>query len=192
MQKIILCASLSSLLLLNGCTSCQNNNKDNILKEKETEKEMKQEIDKKVTKGLQPFKYSFDTNITKEEEDIVKNLDEQEISVINDIQPRILEETQKIPDCLKNAESKEEAFECSKSLRELNKNLAMAMGDLSEELPEEKGYDKDFIWDEETKRNMIQEMESGLLSMRTMQACIESAKEPTDIDKCFDGVTPKN
>jgi len=197
MQKVILCVSLSGLILLSGCTSCQNNDKeiDNIfieeekkeitVKDKKAPKKANKEVAKKASKELPSSKSTFDVNIT-QEEDMEKSLAEVELSAINDIQPRIFEETQKIPECLENAGSKEEAFECSKSLRALNKDLIMTMGDFSEELPEEKGYDKDFIWNEETKIKMIQEIESGLQGMQTMRTCIESAKTPTDLDKCYD------
>jgi len=196
MQKIILCASLSALLLLSGCTSCQNNNnKDNIFKEdntktsvnlkKEIPKETTQKITKKATEGHQPLKPSADANTTQAEDDIAGNLGELEIAVMKDIQPRIFEETQKIPACLESAETKEEAFECSKSLRILNQDLGMSMGDFVEDLPAVEGYAKDFIWNEETKTNMIREIESGLQGMQTLQTCINAAKTPEEMDMCL-------
>jgi hypothetical protein len=84
---------------------------------------------------------------------------------------------------LENAETKEEAFACSQKLRDLNKELAMAMGDFSEEGIE--AYDKDFEWNEETKINMIQEIEAGTQAMQEMQTCMETSTSTEELDKCL-------
>ena len=191
MSKIILGLMLFTLYFLSGCTSCQNNKSqtDTVQKEKETTEKSKKDltVDTAIAKTvpketLTPFKPSIEANIDQDEV-ITESLEELEAEAFKTIQPQINKEMQKIPECLEKAETKEEAFACSKSLRELNKELSMAMGDFTEESQE--NYDDDFIWNEETKIDMIKEIEAGMQAMQEMQLCMETSKTPEELEKCL-------
>jgi hypothetical protein len=190
MSKIMMSLVLSSLLLLSACSE----------KKKETTKITKKEIEQKVLvnekpkeilphmeikapeEKLVPFVPTLETNITKEQVE-TENLEELELNTFKNMQPKINEEIQKIPDCLENAQTKEEAFACSDAFRTLNKEFSMSLGDLTEEIQE--GYDDNFVWNEETKLEMIKEIEAGTQSMQEMQACTESAQTPQEIARCL-------
>ncbi len=190
MQKIILTIVGLILLTLIFFTQCTEEKK---VKNKQTpKKEIKVKVKEIVTQKIStssqekqpitPFKPSMEVNIN-QNETIAENLEELENEAFKTIQPKIAQAMQKIPECLENAETKEEAFSCSQKLRDLNKELAMAMGDFSEEGIE--AYDKDFEWNEETKINMIQEIEAGTQAMQEMQACMEASTSTEELDKCL-------
>jgi len=130
-----------------------------------------------------PFKPKVQLNTFDENEISIANLDELEIEAFKTIQPKINTEIQKLPECLEAAQTKSEAFSCQEKLRELDRQLAMAMGDFSEE--NITGYDDDFIWNEETKINMIQEIEASTETMQEMQGCIEMANTSDELKECI-------
>lgn len=187
MFKPALVSSLSLLLLLSGCSE---------KKEKETaSKEVQQKAETPViesnistsvvpTQLEKPFMPSLELNTTQDNEPVTESLEELEAEAFKTIQPQIIDEMRKIPECLEQAESKEDAFACSQPLRALNKELALAMGDFSEE--EETGYDDDFVWNEETKVNMIKEIEAGTQAMQEIQTCMETSKSPEELAKCME------
>ena len=186
MRKMII-----SILLLNlfftGCSEKKREEKEpvkaKIIQKDDAQKENNISNAHISVKILKPFKPTLETNISQEEV-ITESLEELETSAFKTIQPRIIEAMQKIPECLENAQSKDEAFACSKTLRALNKELAMGMGDLSDEPSE--GYGEDFTWDEETKVEMIREIEAGTRAMQEMQTCIEASKTPEELAKCLE------
>jgi hypothetical protein len=191
MSKIMMGLTVSTLLFLSGCTSCESNKSetDAVKKEKIAKTNTNKQVEvvtpviiAKPKQALNPFKPSIETNINQDEV-ISESLEELESEVFKTIQPQINEEMQNIPDCLEKAETKEEAFACSKTLRGLNKELSMAMGDFTEEAPE--GYDDDFIWNEETKVDMIKEIEAGTQAMQEMQMCMQTSKTPEELEKCL-------
>jgi len=186
MQKIMISLTLSSLLFLSGCSEKKKESKP--LEKQETQN---QKISEKHPSTLEdtnkqpiekPFKPSLEVNTTQEEIS-TQSLENLEADAFKAIQPRITEEMRKIPDCLEKAASKEEAFACSQTLRKLNKELAMAMGDFNNDMPQE--YDEDFVWDEETKVNMIKEIEAGTQAMQEMQSCMEASKTPEELESCL-------
>jgi len=191
MSKIMISLALSTLLLLSGCNEKKKKEEEKIAQiEKKIQKEItiKKEDNtssninsEQVFKPFKPFKPNIETNIS--EVIVTENLEELESTAFKTIQPHITEEMQKIPDCLERAESKEEAFACSKALRALNKELAMSMGDFTEEAPE--AYDDEFVWNEETKINMIKEIDAGTQAMQEMQTCMETSKTPEELEKCL-------
>jgi len=192
MSRIMMSLALSSLLLLSACSEKKTettNSTKKVIEEKVVIQEEPKEIvpQPKVEaqapeEKLAPFVPTLETNITEEPLETA-NLEELEITTIKEMQPKINEELQKVPDCLEKAQTKEEAFECSKALRGINKEFAMAMGDLSEEVQE--GYGDDFVWDEETKLNMIKEIEAGTQAMEEMQSCTETAQTPEEMEACI-------
>jgi len=197
MLKILVFLVLVTSLFLSGCTSC-NTNKDKTsesAKEKTHEKkvEKKQVIeDSEVNskplnnpipkKILEPFNPTLEANIS-QDEIITESLDQLELEAFKAMQPKIEKEMQHIPECLEKAESKEEAFACSKNLRLLNKEISMAMGDFDED--EVEGYTDAFVWNEETKLNMIKELESSTQNIQELQNCLEISKTPEELEKCF-------
>jgi len=197
MLKIIVSLGLVTSLFLSGCTSCNTNkdkpdtNTDKKINEKKVENKQiieKSEINSKPLKNviakkiLEPFNPTLETNIS-QDEIITESLDQLEAEAFKDMQPKIEEEMQHIPECLEKAESKEEAFSCSKNLRLLNKEIAMAMGDFDENDVE--GYTDSFVWNEETKQDMINEIESSIHGIQEMQSCLEISKTPEELKKCF-------
>jgi hypothetical protein len=201
MYKLSLLLPLTALLFLNSCTSCSK--EEDIEKELRHEQNISKKIQKKtiqiekfdkkiknelaipsqVTSITKPSPVEEETDQTENEEIVAENLEALEASAFKTLQPKIIEETQKIPDCLENAETKEEAFACNQKLQDLNKELAMAMGDFSENKIE--GYDDDFVWNEETKIKMIQEIERSTETMQEMQTCMESSITPEELDQCL-------
>ena len=191
MSEIIMSLAIVMLLLLSGCTSCESNKDetDTVKKENRTKINTNKQVEvatpviiAKTQQTLNPFKPSIEANINQEEV-MSASLEELEAEAFKTIQPQINEEMRNIPDCLEKAETKEEAFACSKSLRKLNKELSMAMGDFTEESQE--NYDDDFIWNEETKIDMIKEIEAGMQAMQEMQLCMETSKTPEELEKCL-------
>ena len=197
MLKIIVSLGLVTSLFLSGCTSC-NTNKDKpdtdtdkkinekivenkqVIEESEVNsKPLNNPIPKKI---LEPFNPTLEANISQDEV-MAESLDELEAEAFKAMQPKIEKEMQQIPDCLEKAESKEEAFDCSKKLRLLNKEIAMAMGDFDEN--EVEGYTDAFVWNEETKLNMIKELESSTQNIQELQNCLEISKTSEELEKCF-------
>ena len=192
MSKIILGLTVSTLLLLSGCTSCESNKSetDAVKKEKTTKTNTTKHAEvitpiiiSKSKQVIKPFNPSIEANINQDEV-ITESLEELEAEAFTTIQPKISEEMHNIPDCLEKAETKEEAFACSKTLRALNQEIAMAMGDFTDEVPE--GYDDDFVWNEETKINMIKEIEEGTQAMQEMKNCMETSKTAEELKTCLD------
>lgn len=188
MSKIMISLTLSTLLLLSGCSEKKKKEEKKIAQiEKKIQKEITIKKEDNTSSNInseqvfKPFKPNIETNIS--EVIVTENLEELESEAFKTIQPHITEEMQKIPDCLERAESKEEAFSCSKALRALNKELAMSMGDFTEEAPE--AYDDEFVWNEETKINMIKEIDAGTQAMQEMQTCMETSKTPEELEKCL-------
>jgi hypothetical protein len=186
MQYKMIIFTCLSFILVSGCSDKKKETK-NVQVTKTIQKEVlvieKNITSPLITKGNKPFKPTIEANIS-QENIMTESLEELQSTAFKTIQPKVFDEIQKIPDCLENAETKEEAFACSKKLRELNKEIAMSMGDFSEEGIE--AYDKDFIWNEETKINMIQEIEAGTQAMQEMQTCMETSKTPEALEKCLE------
>lgn len=188
MSKALLTLTLSALLLITtGCTEKKKETKTAVKEKVVQEDTSLEDINTtEVSKNILPkpklFKSTIELN-TSHEEIVVESLEELEVEVFKTVQPNIIKEMQNIPECLENAETKEEAFACSQTLRELNKEIAIAMGDFSEEEP--KGYDEDFTWNEETKVNMIKEIEAGTQAMQEMQTCMEVSKTPEELERCL-------
>lgn len=113
-----------------------------------------------------------------------------ELTAFKTIHPKIIEEMNKVPECLMQADTKEDAFVCSKGLRDLNKKLALAMGINEDEMANEEQYGRDFTWDEKTKVAMIQEIESSQEMMQVTQDCIANAETPKALEGCFGEVEP--
>ena len=195
MLKIIVSLGLVSSLFLSGCTSCTTNKDKTSTKEKTHEKKVEKKqviednkvnsepLNNRVPKQIdEPFNPTLEANIS-QDEIMTESLEQLEAEAFKAMQPKIEEEMQQIPDCLEKAESKEEAFTCSKNLRLLNKEIAMAMGDFDENDVE--GYRDEFVWNEETKQDMIKEIESSMQSIQEMQSCLEISKTPEELKKCF-------
>jgi len=186
MKHVIISLSILSLFFT-GCSEKKKENKEpvkaKIIQKDDALKESNVSGTHMSVKILKPFKPTLESNVSQEEV-ITESLEELETSAFKTIQPRIIEAMQKIPECLENAQSKEEAFACSDTLRALNKELALGMGDLSGE--EIEGYPEDFIWNEETKVDMIREIEAGTRAMQEMQTCIEASKTPDELAKCLE------
>ncbi len=187
MSKIVLSITLSSLLLFSGCT--EKKKETNTLVKQETKQDVVSLEESNMTQNnditpqeQKPFKPTLELNVSQEDV-VMESLEELEAEAFKTVQPRIIEEMQKIPDCLESAENKEEAFACSQTLRELNKEISIAMGDFSDESPQ--GYEDDFIWDEETKINMIKEIEAGTQAMQEVQTCMETSKTPEALERCL-------
>jgi len=113
----------------------------------------------------------------------LQSLEELHLEAFKTIQPKINEAMLKLPDCLESAATKAEAFGCNKQLRELHKELAISMGDFSED--NITGYDDTFVWDEKTKTEMIREIENSTQERQEMQNCIEASSTAEELEQCF-------
>ena len=133
---------------------------------------------------LSPFKPKIQP-ITPDDADVpTESLEELEIQAFKLIQPKINAEMLKLPECLENATTKAEAFACNSKIRELHRELAMSMGDFSED--NITGFDDAFIWNEETKVDMIKEIENSTQEMQEMQTCIDAASTEDELNKCLE------
>jgi len=117
------------------------------------------------------------------DEMIPEGLKELNMEIFKELQNKMSGEIQKIPSCLEEALTKEEAFSCSKNLRELTKTLMLTKGDFDEDTL--KGYDENFTWNENTKIKMIKEIEASSQSMEEMNLCIDMAQNSSELDKCL-------
>ena len=195
MQRLLILTLLSIALFLTGCTSCtkEKETKQTITPPPVVEKKSVTKVEKSPTlptspKSVSPKETNEPTLVLPEgndpiPENLPDNVVELEIEAFKTIQPKIMKETEKLPACLEQAETKEEAFACSKALRELHKEMSIAMGDFSDPTPE--NYADDFAWDEKTKSNMIQEIENGTEEMIETQACIEGATTNEELEQCL-------
>ena len=151
---------------------------------KEVEKLQKSTLKSEVTHtSITPFQPKLKPISSANTVVQTKSLEMLNIESFKFIQPKINAEILKLPECLEAAETKEEAFTCNNKLRELQKELAMSMGDFSEN--NITGYDDTFVWNEETKVNMIREIENGTQEMQEMQTCIDVASTEKELNQCF-------
>lgn len=142
----------------------------------------------KSTPTLKPFKPLLKpmtaSAVANEDNEIpLQSLEELDLEAFKTIQPKINEAMLKLPDCLESAATKAEAFGCNKQLRELHKELAISMGDFSED--NITGYDDTFVWDEKTKTEMIREIENSTQERQEMQNCIEASSTAEELEQCF-------
>jgi len=142
----------------------------------------------KSTPTLKPFKpllkpITASAAGNEDNEIPLQSLEELDLETFKTIQPKINEAMLKIPDCLESAATKAEAFACNKQLIELHKELAISMGDFSED--NITGYDDTFVWNEKTKTEMIREIENGTQERQEMQNCIEASSTTEELEQCF-------
>lgn len=187
MQKTILITLLCGIFTITGCSEKK--------KEATTKTQKKnvvlEQIDEENSTKIKPFtpsiatkKTALELNISMEDINMSESLDNLGITALKTIQPHIIEEMKNMPECLASAASKQEAFECSKKLRNLNQELAMSLGDFSEDAPQ--SYDDDFIWDEETKSNMIEELTKSVQEMQYVQQCLDKTTSASEMQSCMD------
>ena len=144
-------------------------------------------IENKVNKAPKstPFKPLIKTltSATSNNDIVVQSLKELEMERFKEIQTQINTQMLKIPECLENAQTKEEAFTCSNTLRKLHKELAISMGDFSEH--NITGYDDTFVWNEETKIDMIKEIENSAEHTEEMKTCMETSSNSEEFQECL-------
>jgi len=101
-----------------------------------------------------------------------------------EINERILTEMQNLPECLEEAKTKEEAFECSNNLRNMQRELSVLQGD--SEVVEIEAYDETFVWNEETKKMMISGLKESLTQMQQTNYCMEKRRSPKELAECLE------
>lgn len=129
-----------------------------------------------------PFRAKSQVNIVKNDIS-TQNFNELKINALKTIHEKSIEAIKKVPECLENAKSKEEAFSCSKELRKHQGELAIALGDFETKIPQK--YDATFVWDEKTKTDMINNIESSMDTMEETQDCIEASSTSKELTECF-------
>ena len=194
MQKIILGLIAIIVITLTILTQIEKDTNDTnvatiiktkiINEPKKVENLQKPTLKAKVTHtSITPFRPKLKPISSTNTEVQTQSLEMLNIESFKFIQPKINAEVLKLPECLEAAETKEEAFRCNDKLRELHKELAMAMGDFSEN--NITGYDDTFVWNEESKINMIKEIENSTQEMQEMQTCIDVANTEKELNQCF-------
>jgi len=106
-------------------------------------------------------------------------------SVLSEFQntlPKMIEEIKKIPECLENAKTIEEAFDCHTLVGAMNDRLSMVLG-INE--VEQNNSRIDFVWDNGTKMEMIEEVKNRLSSLLETQTCMEAVSTASEIDACL-------
>ncbi len=104
--------------------------------------------------------------------------------IFADMQSRMTAEMQTIPDCLENAQNKNEALRCSKNLQDINRQFELILG--IERDPSTENNTEGFVWNEETKENMIQQLDVGIESMQELFSCIQASDTDKEQEKCFE------
>ena len=183
------------------------NNKETLskLKSNQTQNQIEREekhADKKIDK---PIKVSSlkeliddksqenpDMELLKKEVVYSDSEQEKKLTLVNEttqeirteINERILTEMQNIPECLEDAKTKEEAFECSNNLRNMQRELSVLQGD--SEVIEIEAYDETFVWNEKTKKMMISGLKEGLTQMQQTNYCMEKRRDPKELAECLE------
>ena len=104
--------------------------------------------------------------------------------VFTDIELRMTTEMQTIPDCLENAQNKNEALNCSKKLQSINRDFELILGiERDDSIQNVTGG---FVWNETTKDNMIKQLDAGIQSMQELFACIQASDTDEEQEKCFE------
>ncbi len=103
--------------------------------------------------------------------------------VFLDMQERITAEMKDIPNCLENANTKEEALKCNQHLQELHKEFELLLGIDNNVAPDNMN---NFVWNETTKENLIKELENSIQPMQEMYTCLQTAETQEGQDKCFE------
>ena len=104
--------------------------------------------------------------------------------IFADMQSRMTAEMQTIPDCLENAQNKNEALHCSKKLQDINREFELILG--IERDPSVENNTDGFVWNEKTKENMIQQLDAGIESMQELFSCIQASDTDIEQEKCFE------
>ena len=156
-----------------------NETKENTLKQKRVQTQVKPAIKSK------PLKTDSQTPSEENSSEAIDVFGKSDLHAFKTIHPKIIKEINKIPECLMQADTKEDAFVCSKTLRALNKKLALAMGIKEKDMIDEAQYEKEFVWNEETRVKMIEEIEASQEMMQATQDCIDNADTPKALEGCF-------
>ncbi len=112
-----------------------------------------------------------------------KSQRELQKDIFADIQTRMTTEMQSIPNCLENAQNKQEAVACNKKLQDINKEFELLLGINTDNTA--KNDTRGFVWNETTKENMIKELDAGIEPMQKMFSCLQSADNDEEQEKCF-------
>jgi len=145
-----------------------------------------------VTKQEKPTLKPFAVKNVLQKKDLLNNIDEdayiqQKVDIVlNEFQntlPKLIEELKKVPACLENAKSIDEAFECHKLVDAMNNRLCMVVG-ISD--VDENNATVEYIWDDGTKTEMIEEVKNRISSVIETQRCMEAVSTASEIDACLD------
>ena len=109
---------------------------------------------------------------------------ELEKEIFADMQLRMTAEMQAIPDCLESAQNKKEALRCGKKLQDINREFELILG--IERDPSTENNTEGFIWNEKTKENMIQQLDTSIASMQELFSCIQASDTDEEQKKCFE------
>ena len=147
-------------------------------------------ISQKKEPNSKPFKTNVQNNIIDETMDDTTNDNFQEerreyviLSEFKEIYPDMLEEIKKIPACLGKANTREEALNCHEIFSKVKRELAMITG----EYEGEGNYSASgFVWNQETKQKMIEEVEITIPTIYEQKACVENAQSKIDLEQCFE------
>jgi ABC-type antimicrobial peptide transport system permease subunit len=164
MKKVLL-AIVTIALLVAGIVLFQNMGEEQIAKKSEK---------------IHTFNRESSQIVDDDTPEAIENIG---LDILKTVYQNIYIETKKIPNCLKEASSKQEAFACSDSIQELNKELSRAMGDT-----DHNNFTmniNDFIWDEKNKHSMIKEIEKGLDAMKETSRCIKEIEVIEEISECL-------
>jgi len=112
-----------------------------------------------------------------------QSIEEMRVKTFEINQAKINMALSDLPDCLENAQTKQEAFKCNEKLVDLGKEAMTDMGITIDKNRTSKNHS--FIWDEETKVKIINEIENDTQKREEMEDCMEAAISIEDLDKCF-------
>jgi len=137
-----------------------------------------------------PFKTNVQNNTTDETIDDTTNenfqKERREYVILNEfkeIYPDMLEEIKKIPACLGKANSREEALNCHEIFSKVKRELAMITG----EYEGEGNYSASgFVWNQEIKQKMIEEVEITIPTIYEQKACVEDAQNKIELEQCLE------
>jgi len=149
-----------------------------------TMEKLNRSSEKKSSKEDTNLKLIKEKKVVEEDEESIDKFKEEREEIIVDVNDRILKELSSIPKCLEKAKDKRAAFECSKDLRSMQRELSVLRRD--SETIEIKEYDDKFIWNEETKKKMIEGLKSSITEMEQTNNCVGNYKDPEKLAECLE------
>lgn len=98
-----------------------------------------------------------------------------------DQMPKILQVMKQMKSCLENASSQADADRCEEKASRLAKQLGLDEDEFSDD-------EDPLVWNKNTKKEVLSDLNEGIQNMEQMMPCIEKAQNMMDMMKCNQGM----